>query len=151
MFESTMPTFFGRATAVLGAHARLHITVDELRDLCRSLDESEDDGPIVADPRALLERFSHELLSHFSAEEKGGYFDTLVAERPQFSQRVARLLDEHDEMRRTTVGLTAAARSLPPHQLAARLAELIATFEAHERAEVRLLQDFFSSDEGAGG
>jgi hypothetical protein len=151
MFESTMPTFFGRATAVLGEHAHLHMTVDELRDLCRSLDDSADDGPSLADPRALLERFADELFSHFLAEEKGGYFDTLVAERPHFGQRVSRLLDEHDEMRRTTARLTTAARSLPPRMLAARLAELIATFEAHERDEVRLLQDFFSSDEGAGG
>ena len=137
-----IPTLFGRATAVLGDHARLHVLLDQLRKIA-----NPEEGPALElelELFALVCEFEKKLSEHFAAEEDDGYFGTLTATVPALAGEVDRLCNEHDEfalMVQALVQLSRSAEDIGPFRLA--LKDFLERFRAHELAETRVLQTFF--------
>jgi len=145
-----IPTFFGRATVVLGEHAHLHTIVAELRELLARLDGKGTNSE--SDSQRLVHELYDKLEKHFAAEESEGYFGTLVAESPALASTVEHLLSEHREFLvtvRRLLDLSASAKYRA--EFAVTLSGFLARFEVHEHAENRLLQEFFLRDEGESG
>lgn len=140
----SMPSLFGRFTAILKDHEHLGTTLLELKALCRALD---DEAPALAqelEPRRLLSELKTELGQHFGAEESGDYFGTVVAEDPKLEREISALKQEHANMLGAVEALLELANDprrwllLPgPTRL------LITQLERHEGAESKLLRDFF--------
>lgn len=139
---SQMPEFFGRATAVLGDHASLHVSLERLRRCCDGLSEQ---WPAAApELTELLDDFLARLKAHFDAEESAGYFGTLVSCWAPAGAQVTRLCAEHREFLETARDLRErAAAHADASELADDLAELLRGLSAHERAEGLLLRQFF--------
>lgn len=144
----SLPTMFGYATAVLGEHQRLHATLRRLRELCILLGDQS--VPSELEPNALLDEFREQMVDHFATEEADDYFGTLATEAPALAPRIALLEAEHWEFIETVDQLLLLSQHADRRaELVTRLTELLARFEAHERAESVLLQEFFLQDESA--
>ena len=139
------PTLSGRATTVLGEHARLRETMALLTV----------EGPHTDDSRRgearlheLIERCTDELIEHFATEEADGYFGTLVTDCPRLASAVLRLEVEHEEMRREIKEIRAlAGRVGSGREAGRRIRALIGRLQIHEHAENVLLQEFFLADD----
>lgn len=135
---------------VLGEQAELSFTLRRLRDLCARL--TEGDALAGTALPVLLGELRRQLDSHFRAEESGDYFGTLAADCPWLARRIGRLRAEHGELLAAFDDLGAAVLDAScPGQVGRRLARLLSDFDAHERAENLLLQEFFLCDEGTAG
>ncbi len=144
-----VPDLFGRATAVAADHAQLRTVWKRLREIVQS-------GGLGFHPREdawqLVLEFASELREHFAAEEAEGYFGALAEERPELQPLIERLRREHGEM------LEIIATVLAPGESAwaaatfhAEMLDLLDRFQSHERAEAKMLQEFFGRDEGGEG
>jgi hemerythrin len=146
----TIPTLFGRATAVLGEHANLHRILDRLRDLRTKVGDGRAEPR--PDRRQLMQEFREQLCAHFAAEEDDGYFGMLVSASPALSTEVARLRREHEEFLLLVQRLVMLAESDGDREeFAVALSGFLDRFNAHEHAENLLLQEFFLRDEGVSG
>ena len=102
-----------------------------------------------------LRQLERELDEHFAAEELGGFFAQILADRPEFGQRVQRLVDQHREFRatirilRSTCRLACVESGVRAGWLAA-FDDFERCFANHERAEHELLFDAIERDLGAG-
>lgn len=138
------------AEMVLEDHAELQGAAARLRELCvalRAEAASADLGACV-----LIEEFEDLLIPHFAAEQAEEFFGSLVTEEPRLLQRVERLQAEHWEMAEALDRIAEFARGLPPGPLlAARLTQLLDSFDTHEHAENELMQDFLLLDKGGDG
>ncbi len=142
------PTLFGRATAAFSEHARLHATLLRLRELCILLGDQEVTSEF--EPHGLLDEFREQMVDHFAAEEAEDYFGTLASEVPSLAPRIALLEAEHWQLIETVDQLQLLSEHAARRgELIARLGELLARFEAHERDESAILQDFFLHGENA--
>lgn len=139
----------GLADAVRADHTDLEGLVVRLRQLCVSLRERDREG--ACDPGALIEEFESELIAHFAAEQAEEFFGSLTTEQPHLLMRVERLQEEHCQMAAAVDHLVEFAESGPGPELALRLDHFLDSFDAHERAENALMQEFFLLDEGAAG
>jgi hypothetical protein len=142
-----MPNLFGRASAVEADHAHLREAWKRLRQLAVA------QGP-AAEPRAeiwpLILEFGRELREHFSAEEEGGYFGALLDERPELSSQIEHLRLEHQEIAALVANLEASSPGWNA-ELRLHLGQLLDRFQQHERAEAKMIQEFFGRDEGGEG
>lgn len=150
---TSTPSLFGRITAVQRDHSSLLEMVSTLRRLQRALLAGETErGADWTRFIGELEEFTAHLRTHFAAEETNGYFGTLVSDRPSLSGQVDRLRAEHAEMMEALVSIRpSAANDFDACALAIRLGQLLDSFEAHERRENLLIQEFLLRDEGVGG
>lgn len=142
------PPLFGRLTMVLNDHRQLEVTLVSLRRMCVQV-ESGGGGPASElDPAALIGSLIQSLSAHFAVEESPGYFGTVVSDRPALAEAVAELTAEHSEMLVTLRALHAVSASEASWQeLPVPLLELVDRLERHERAETRLMREFFESDD----
>jgi hypothetical protein len=145
--EATIPTLFGRGTAVFKEHADLRPMVARLRKHATELALGR--RPSEPDIEALLDDFFDQLLAHFAAEENDGYFGTMIGDYPDLSVRVERLMAEHEEMvdsieRLRAVGKRAAAG----RDLGLGLLELLGQFQGHEEEENLLMRTFLLKTPG---
>jgi hypothetical protein len=145
----SVPTLFGRATAVAADHAHLRTVWKKLREIIQS-------GGLAFHPRddawRLVSEFASELKEHFAAEEADGYFGALVEERPELHALVARLRREHGEMLEIIAVVLAPGESAwTAADFATEMLDLLDRFQNHERAEARMLQEFFGRDDGGEG
>ena len=148
MFGSTHLLCNG--AAVLAEHDALRATVARMRGLCGAL-SCEKKPPLVEIDR-LLDGFSADLSANFATEEQDGYFGSLVDARPECDGLVAHLHAEHVLLTDAVEALRNRARSVERDpQLGLLLGRTLDQFQAHERSENRLLQDFFLLDEGGEG
>jgi hypothetical protein len=146
---TALPTLFGRLSAAFDEHASLCVTVDRLEQWCDPLAQGQERADLDFEPS--FSEFAEQLLAHFAAEEAGGYFGTMGADRPGFVPLIVRLRAEHGEMRAVVERLLAAVRNgLPGKEIATLLGNLIERFRAHEEDERKLMQEFFATDEGGG-
>jgi hypothetical protein len=142
----SMPSLFGRFTAVLKEHDHLGITLRELKALCSALEKGQPDLPRELEPRRLLAALSTELAGHFAAEESEAYFGTVVAEEPQLVVEIDALKMEHVSMLGAVdVLVELAADAGRWTGLPAPTRRLIAQLERHEGSESKLLRKFFFS------
>lgn len=146
----SIPTLFGRATTVLGQHATLHVLLDRLRDACGSVADGCSEPGV--DRRRLIEELHEKLRIHFAAEEDEGYFGMVVSASPALSGQVTRLREEHEEFLSVVQRLLALAEAAPDREaFTDTLRGFLERFNAHERAENQLLQEFLLRDEGTPG
>ena len=142
---ASLPTLFGRFTAVSGEHQRLSTTLGQLSEMCRALDKGNSELAPDSHPLDLLSGLYVTLERHFASEEAEGYFGAVAAERPALLLCIADLRAEHTAMLEATAALgvisTDPARWL---ELSAPTLRLIERLRAHEQAESALLQDFFT-------
>jgi len=133
--------------AVLAEHDALRATVARMRGLCDAL--SDENRPPLVEIDRLLNRFSADLSANFATEEQDGYFASLVAARPECDALVAHLHAEHVLLSDAIDTLRNRARTGRKNpQLGVLLGRTLDQFQAHERAENRLLQEFFLLDDG---
>jgi hemerythrin len=141
--QTSIPTLFGRGTAILKEHDDLRPLIAGLRQhatrLALGLTPSE------LDVETLLDRFFDQLLAHFAAEENEGYFGTFVEDYPDLSVQVERLMAEHEEMVDAVERLRVLAEQPGrTRDLGLGLLELLAQFEGHEQEESILMRTFIS-------
>lgn len=133
------------AEALREGHAEIRETVLRLKELCTSL---RCDAVFDASPVALIEEFEAQLIPHFATEEVEGFFGRFVTEEPGLLRLVDGLEAEHADMLEALGRLAVFAKERPPSpDLAARLANFLHWFEAHEHAENALMQEFLLPDE----
>lgn len=139
----SMPSLFGRFTAILKEHAHLVTTLRDLKAVCSAL---EDGGevPVELRPPRLLSSLKRELGQHFGAEESEEYFGTVAAEDPTLQLEIAALKAEHATMLSAVdalVELAADPARWPHLPMPTRL--LVTQLARHEGSESKLLRSFF--------
>src|SRR5689334_20001555 len=108
MFVS--PHVICNGVAVLAEHDALKATAARIRGLCTAL--SRENEPSRVEINLLLGRFSADLSANFATEEQDGYFESLVAARPECDALVAHLHAEHVQLTETVDALRNRARSV---------------------------------------
>lgn len=141
----SMPSLFGRFTAIWKDHDHLGTTLRELKALCAALEH----GLVVPqplEPPRLFMALKVELTQHFTAEESDDYFGTVVAEDSGLEREIAALKSEHATMLSAVDMLTQLAAN-PGRwaQLPGPTRLLITQLERHEGSESKLLRNFFFS------
>ena len=132
---------------IVEEHARLAEILDRIQAL--------DAAPAATLPPARWHRLwqselaelSTLLQQHFAREEEGGYMAEVVASRPSWSDRIARLGREHATL---SSGLREIVHHLGPTHSPSGLREWSKAMRAHERAESEILQSAWYTDRGAG-
>jgi hemerythrin len=143
MSSETMPTLFGRGTAIFKEHADLRPMVAKLREHATALALGRPTEEL--DVENLLDEFFDQLLAHFAAEENEGYFGTFIEDYPDLSVHVERLMAEHEEMVDAVERLRSLdERSANSRDLGLGLLALLGQFEGHEREENLLVRTFLS-------
>lgn len=137
------------ADAVRADHSNLDGLVVQLRGLCGSLREYNRVGD--CDPYALIEEFESELIPLFAAEQAEEFFAGLAIEQPLILTRIECLQEEHRQIAEAVDQLLESARSDPGPELALRLGAFLDSFDAHERAEDSLMEEFFLLCDRSGG
>lgn len=103
-----------------------------------------------------LRDFQNQLLKHFDLEEEREFIDEVLRVAPHYAGRIERLEENH---RRILTDLEQAitmlkgieqAASTRLTRMRARIHGLLAAFEAHEKEEMRLMQDVYFQDYGVG-
>lgn len=140
--QPDMPTLFGRVTTVFKEHADLRPIIARLRTYATDAALGRQPG---VDLQTVLDEFFDQLLTHFAAEENEGYFGTLIADCPDLSAHVERLMAEHEDM----VDVIERLRVLAENPNGARnlglgLLTLLAQFEGHEHEENMLMRTFLA-------
>lgn len=142
----SMPSLFGRFTAILKDHEHLGSTVRGLKAFCFALEDGLSDLPPELEPRPLLAALRSDLRQHFGAEESEAYFGTVMAEAPELEVEIAALKSEHATMLGAVEVLVQLATDrerwahLPgPTRL------LVTQLERHEGSESKLLRSLFFS------
>lgn len=147
MFHASHPSLFGRPDTVVVDSDSLRSTISGLRRISGSLLSYAPRA--ITDARDLLSDFSARLSTYFDAEEEGGYFGTIWTDCPELQHKVVVLEQEHTDLRDAVATLRRLARDgAQAADLGRRIGLVIDEFEAHERAENGLLQDFFLRDGG---
>lgn len=143
--SQSMPSLFGRFTAIWKEHEHLGTTLRELKALCAALEDGQG-VPQSLEPAGLFVALEVDLKQHFTAEESDDYFGTVMAEDPGLELEIAALKSEHATMLNAVDMLVHLAADpgrwahLPgPTRL------LITQLERHEGSESKLLRRFFFS------
>ena len=142
-----VPDLFGRATAVAADHAHLRTVWKSLREIAHSGEPASGSRENALN---LVAEFASELKEHFAAEEADGYFGALIEQRPELATLVTRLRGEHQEMLALVATLLARGENAAV-DFDSDMRKLLDRFQSHERAEARMLQEFFGRDEGGEG
>jgi hemerythrin len=141
--QTSIPTLFGRGTAIFKEHEDLRPTIARLREHATGLALGRKSSEL--DVETLLDRFFDQLLAHFAAEENEGYFGTVVEDYPALSVQVERLMAEHEEMVDAVERLRVLAEQpARTRDLGLGLLELFGQFEGHEQEESILMRTFMS-------
>jgi hypothetical protein len=90
----------------------------------------------------------HHLAEHFMWEESGGYLDSVTKRRPELSERVAELRNQHAEFLRL---FDAALRSPELAELRRVTSEVLTGLRAHEAAENELVHEAAVEELGVAG
>ena len=139
---SSLPTMFGRATALQSDQHRLFTTFQLLHESCGAMEPVGRAGTRSKTVR-LFEDLLAALSTHFSAEEADGYFGAIVAERPSLSRAISALKAEHAAML-TALGALShlAASGTPSIRLVGAVQRCAHWFHAHEQRESQTVGDF---------
>jgi hypothetical protein len=140
----TLPSLFGRFTAVLQDHEDLAKTLRRLRAMCAALDDGRASFEPELAPDELLGQLQVALEAHFAAEESADYFGVVEDEEPSLAIPIAGLKAEHMTMLSAAKVLRELSRDRGrwPH-ISSPTRELVGQLERHERAESKLLRKLF--------
>ena len=141
----SLPTLFGRVTAVFGKSCQL-VTLDQRLEVLGSHlvngSAPPGEGP---QPESLFSEASRELSEQFAREEADGYYGVILQEQPELGASVSNLKHDHTAILRVLELLGAVSSEEPlPQELGACTRGLVSTLRAHEHGEQLLLQALFS-------
>jgi hypothetical protein len=140
----SLPSLFGRFTAILKDHEHIGVTRRQLLKMCEALERNPLALPEELSPPTLIGEFRADLLEHFSAEESADYFGTVVEEDPTLAAQIDALKWEHQLMLRALDVLSELVNDRARWEgITPRMRELLAQLERHERRENTLLRDLF--------
>ncbi len=103
-----------------------------------------------------LRDFQNQLLKHFDLEEERELIDDVLRVAPQYAGRIERQKDDHRRILADlehTIDMLKGVEQASSSRLilvTGRIRNLMASFDAHEREEVRLVQDVYYQDYGVG-
>lgn len=103
--------------------------------------------------RELTEIFRDQLAFHFALEEAYGYFEEAIEVAPRLHKQALQLREQHSELYEMSQELADAAAREPPLEteaLADRARTMMTRLDAHESAELSLIQGALNVDEGGG-
>lgn len=141
----SLPSQFGRCTAISCEHGRLAQKLAELERVCGALEvERSAQLPLLVRytaASAVLSGLRQQLLDHFADEESDDYFGAIAREQPSLIPRIADLRAGHNLIMEVITELCAVAtgtrngKELPLG--ATRLSALIRAHESDERAVIQ--------------
>ena len=137
----------GFVSAAREDHQSLRGRSADLRAVCS---RPEIDVDLIVEIGQRLAAFHVDLVAHFEREERDGYFEALVEERPELATRVSALLDQHGAIRSELGELTNVMAGDPQPELLARVLKLLDVLDSHEQGETALLQHATLTDLGGG-
>ena len=140
----SMPSLFGRFTAIWKDHEHLGTTLRELKALCGALEDGQG-VPQPLEPARLFLALEVDLKQHFTAEESDEYFGTVLAEDSGLELEIDALKSEHATML-SAVDMLLQLAADPERwaHLPGPTRLLITQLERHEGSESKLLRSFFS-------
>lgn len=142
----SMPSLFGRFTAVLKDHDHIGTTLRDLKAVCSALEDGQQ-VPVELRPLHLLSSLRTELAQHFGAEEAEEYFGTVAAEAPKLQFEITALKSEHATMLSAVDVLIQLAADPGGWAYLPKPTRLLVTqLERHEGSESKLLRSFFFSN-----
>ena len=135
----------------------------ELRRLLR-IAEHQVEAAAVSAPTAsnsaaalrALESLEEGLVQHFRYEEQGGFFDAMLQEAPNLSERLLELQGQHAELIEQVRLIVDGANSVDASNptwlpVFEALRAFVREIRRHENAEDALVADSLFTDEGGGG
>lgn len=134
-------------------HARVGDLADRLREkvaFCPRVAQ----GAWIEEVRDAFEHFRAHLTKHMSLEERGGYLESVIEQRPALSREVDRLGHEHAQMIRIMNGIHGTLQELGTNDrllirdCCARILNLLGYAEHHEKDENLLVMSAFTDDLG---
>lgn len=133
--------------------ARQHAQIESLVDALTSRFDGEKRA--TRNLVSLLNSLAAHLEMHFELEEEDEYFGYILTHAPHLSERVDRLLHQHEMLKTNVDDLVDLARqAFEQNSGTAELASKFAKFRSllleHEKKEIDLLQEAFNRDLGAG-
>jgi iron-sulfur cluster repair protein YtfE (RIC family) len=95
-----------------------------------------------------------ELSEHFRHEESEGFFDSILDAMPECAEQIAALQRQHERFRTDIAAMKGVCRdsALDERQraeLTSDFASFMASFDGHEHAEFRLVQEAVNRDLGS--
>jgi hypothetical protein len=138
-----LPTLFGRLSLSLDAHARQLATLENVRAMRNALAAGQSPLPAPLEPVQLLFDLACELSAHFAVEEGAAHFGAVARTRPDLMPRLVDLKSDHALLLRTVARIQALATCEERWpEIPERVTELLASLDAHERAEAELVEAF---------
>jgi hemerythrin HHE cation binding domain-containing protein len=135
---------------VAGEHHRLENLLARLRETLRTQQSN------TAEIAGSLGELESLLVAHFENEEDGGYFDHIIAAKPNLKSRVDALIEQHVRMLGAVRHMQSRVRrclatTFPSHGISGDFERLLRDFVAHESEENNLVQDAHLQDIGEEG
>ncbi len=103
-------------------------------------------GRKASDLVAEASRLRTALKVNFSEEEKGGYLDVVLQQRPGWRRQVERLRAQHDEILKELGRVSESSH----RDVSAGLGGILDVLARHDNDESTLMQDAFNRDLGCG-
>jgi hemerythrin-like domain-containing protein len=141
-----------------------HLEFQTLGHFTRALKEAIRTELTIDDPprRLATVRFVMSSLQQyverlFAMEEHDGYFAELAGTRPELVNRIKRLGDEHNALRKSLRQIVTRLDLLPAEDVAAfesickEIVVVIGNLDQHTHAEIQLLEDAYMQDTGGEG
>lgn len=141
-----------RHTDLLNRYSSLeYILLGDLRDLLEEGNDQETHKWLIAVLNTLFKTLPRE----FDLEDEDGYMSDVLEMQPHWASRVERLHREHEQLITKLKELRTRlirAESFAPvaHELRRDLRDWMLSLQAHNRAEVRLLQTAMNLEVGVG-
>jgi hypothetical protein len=142
---------------VLVEHQTLAFITSALRSTIGWKYQGADLSRKLASLQFVGQSFQRHLKHLMALEEEDGYMSVVLASRPELSEEVAKLREEHDHFRRGVSRVLSRLRRVTPtdHAAFAAVSEemlaLLEKLENHSRRETDLLQEALLTDEGGEG
>ncbi|MGH0035386.1 MAG: hemerythrin domain-containing protein [Myxococcota bacterium] len=140
---------------LLDEHATLGTRAERLEDLLACIAEGEPPPTGWTALQEQVDAFRVELIEHLAREERDGVLEAAVAVQPRFARRMARLRQEHMDLRSRIEGITQRCTESPGRRDWAAVHTRFVAFRMilgdHERAENDILQSAYLEDLGGRG
>lgn len=146
--DPTLPTLFGRFTALQSDQRHLFTTFRALYDACNAAAPDRDIHAPAKSVR-LFEELLGLLSRHFSAEEAESYFGAIVTERPSLRHQIFALKAEHAAILTAMSALSHIANGgTAPVSFVSAVQHCAEWLQSHEQRESLILREFLYAKDG---
>ena len=126
--------------SILAEHKKLRAAIQRLREVAEFAS---------AEMAGALGEVTDLIQTHFRMEEESGFFRDIVLQRPDLDCRASKLQKQHTGLLATFESLLTASGEASPEDLGPRVLVALDALQAHESAEIHLMQDSALVDIGA--